>query len=262
MATQVPSSLATIADLYRYPIKGMTGQALQTVSVEAGNTLPGDRIYAIENGPGKFSAEKPQHLPKINFVMLMRNARLAQLETDFDLATYQLTLKRNKQVLAQGDLSTEAGRASIEKGLTNALGDDLRGPPKIVHAAGHSFSDVAAKCVHIVNMASVRALEQTMQTPVDVRRFRPNIVLENVEAWQEVSWIGKTLRCGDVELTVFKRTERCQAVAVNPETAKRDIDIVDHLRKTHGHTDFGIYAKIRTSGTLHTGDTVEIIESP
>ena len=76
---------------------------------------------------------------------------------------------------------------------------ELRGPPKIVHAAGHSFSDVAAKCVHIVNLASVRELERTLGRPVDPLRFRANLYLEGVAPWAEFGWIGKEIAVGDVQ---------------------------------------------------------------
>ncbi len=70
-----------ISGLYRYPVKGLSPAALENVLLTAGKTAPFDRAYAIENGPGRFDPEHPAHLPKINFVMLMRNERLATLET-------------------------------------------------------------------------------------------------------------------------------------------------------------------------------------
>ena len=77
----------TVAALYRYPIKGMTPEPLQRVSLVADGTMPFDRAYAIENGPGRFDPDAPRHLPKINFVMLMRNERLASLDA-FNLMPY------------------------------------------------------------------------------------------------------------------------------------------------------------------------------
>ena len=67
-----------VAALYRYPVKGMTPEAMQRATLAAGGTMPFDRAYAIENGPGRFDPDNPRHLPKINFVMLMRNERLGE----------------------------------------------------------------------------------------------------------------------------------------------------------------------------------------
>ena len=45
---------------------------------------PGDRLYAIENGPSGFDPAAPRHQPKMRYLMLMRNERLATLRTRFD----------------------------------------------------------------------------------------------------------------------------------------------------------------------------------
>ena len=68
-----------LARLYRYPVKGLSPERLDRVEVTSGETLPFDRAYAIENGPGRFDAAAPRHLPKVNFLMLMRDERLATL---------------------------------------------------------------------------------------------------------------------------------------------------------------------------------------
>ena len=70
-----------VASLYRYPVKGLTPEPLQSVELRAGETLPFDRAYAIENGQGRFDPDAPRHLPKIRFLMLMRDERLATLRS-------------------------------------------------------------------------------------------------------------------------------------------------------------------------------------
>ena len=151
---------ARIVALYRYPLKAFSPERLDRVKLAAGATLPFDRAYAIENGPGRFDPEAPRHLPKVTFLTLMRDERIATLDTAFDDATETLTIFRGGKQVARGQLSTRLGRQMIEQFLAAYLRAGLRGPPRVVSAPGHSFSDVAAKCVHIVNLASVRDLER------------------------------------------------------------------------------------------------------
>ena len=165
----------SVRGLYRYPIKGMSPEALQRMPLRAGGTAPFDRAYAVENGPGRFDPEHPAHLPKINFLMLMRNERLATLETRFDDATETLTILRAGKQVARGDLRTPIGRKMIEQFLAAYMEVELRGAPRVVFAPGHSFSDVAAKCLHIVNLASLRELERVVGRAVNPLRFRPNV---------------------------------------------------------------------------------------
>ena len=123
--------------------------------------------------------------------MLMRDERLATLQTQFDDATETLSIFRDGKQVARGQLTTELGRQLIEQFIAGYMASDLRGPPKIMHAPGHSFSDVAAKCVHIVNLASVRELDRSLGRPVDPRRFRANIFFDGLEPWSEFGWLDK-----------------------------------------------------------------------
>jgi uncharacterized protein len=135
--------MAHIQSIYRYPIKGLSPERLPRTSLEAGATVPGDRLYAIENGPSDFDPAAPRHQPKQRYLMLMRQENLARLETRYDDATQTLTVKLGGKEEARGNLATAEGRAAIEAFFTRYSADDLNGPPKVLHAPGFSFSDVA-----------------------------------------------------------------------------------------------------------------------
>ena len=245
-----------VQGLYRYPVKGLTPEALQSVELQPGATMPFDRAYAIENGPGRFDPEKPRHLPKISFLMLMRDERLASLATCFDDATQTLTILRDGKQVARGNLATTIGRQMIEQFLAAYMKASLRGAPKVVAAEGHSFSDVAAKCVHIVNLASLRELQRAVGKPVHPLRFRANVYLEGLPAWEEFRWLNSGLNLGGARLSVFKRTVRCDATNVDPATAQRDMAIPQVLLRTFGHQDFGVYARVEQGGRVAIGDPV------
>lgn len=249
---------ARVQALYRYPVKGLSPEPLQSVDLSAGETIPFDRAWAIENGPGRFDPNAPRHLPKVAFLMLMRDERLASLETSFEEETSTLTIKRDGRQVARGNLATQIGRQMIEQFMAAYMKASLRGAPKVVSAAGHSFSDVAAKCLHIVNLASVRELERVAGRPIDPLRFRPNVVLESDTPWAEFQWISKTISIGGAQFEVFDRTQRCAATEVNPETAERDLSLPAILERTWGHSDFGIYAKVVSDGTISVADDVAV----
>ena len=146
---------ATVARIYRYPVKVYRPEPLDQTALSPGQTVPLDRAYAIENGPSGFDPAAPAYFPKQRFLMLMRNERLASLATQLDEATHTLTIRQDGSQVVQGDLRGAPGRAAIEQFLASFCSDELRGPPKILHGSGHSFSDVARKVVSIINLASV-----------------------------------------------------------------------------------------------------------
>src|SRR5580704_17689318 len=126
--------MPTVTAIYRYPVKGLAAQRLARVALAIGATLPADRLYAIENGPSGFDPAAPGYLPKQRFLMLMRNARLAELRTAFDEMSHTLTIRSENREAARGDLRTLDGRAAIERFFAEFCADELRGPPKILRA--------------------------------------------------------------------------------------------------------------------------------
>ena len=245
-----------ISAIYRYPVKGLSPEPMASVPLAPGLTLPADRLYAIENGPSGFDPAAPRYFPKQRFLMLMRNERLAALDTHFDDATHVLTIRHNGVEAAHGDLRSTEGRQAIEDFFARYNADELRGPPKVLQADGHSFSDVAAKVVSIINLASVAAVESAVGTPVDPLRFRGNLLVDGWPAWHEFDLLEKTLAIGDVRLKVVKRIVRCAATNVEPRTGIRDMEIPKTLMQAFGHMDCGIYAEVIKGGTVTAGDTI------
>jgi uncharacterized protein len=190
--------------------------------------------------------------------MLMRDERLATLRSTFDDATETLTILRDGKQVARGKLDTPIGRQMIEQFIAAYMKAELRGAPKVVSAAGHSFSDVAPKCLHIVNLASVRDLERIAGRAIDPLRFRANVYIDGLDPWAEFKWLDKDVMIGGVATSVFARTQRCAATDVDPATAKRDMSIPSLLQRQFGHTDVGIYAKITGGGRIAVGDVVGV----
>jgi uncharacterized protein YcbX len=249
--------MPAITAIYRYPVKGLGPQRLDGAELAPGLTIAGDRLYAIENGPSGFDPVRPAYLPKNRFLMLMRNERLAELRTDFAEATHTLVVTAERREVARGDLRTPAGRAAIERFFAQFCADELRGPPKVLNAPGHSFSDVARKVVSIINLASVAAVEGIVGVPVHPLRFRANLYVEGWPAWSELDLAGREIAIGQAaRLKVVKRIERCAATNVDPDTGIRDLAIPQALMRAFGHTDCGVYGEVVAGGPIAPGDEV------
>src|SRR5512132_2355687 len=100
---------ASLASIYRYPVKGLSPEPLARTRLAPGQTIVADRRYAIENGPSGFDPAAPAYLPKIRFLMLMRNERLARLATHYDEATQVLSVHNAGREVARGNLATAEG---------------------------------------------------------------------------------------------------------------------------------------------------------
>jgi uncharacterized protein YcbX len=243
--------------IYRYPVKGLSGDPLARTRLQAGETVACDRLYAIENGPARFDPAAPAYLPKTRFLMLMQNERLAQLATTFAEATHTLVIAHEGREAARGSLRTAEGRVEIERFFAAFCARELRGAPRVLHAAGHSFSDVAKKVVSIINLASVAAVEDTAGAPVHPLRFRGNVYVSGWPAWHEFDLVGREIAIGpNARAKVVKRIVRCAATEVDPETGIRDLEIPDILMRRFGHADCGVYAEVTEGGEIAVGDRV------
>jgi len=241
--------------IYRYPVKGLSPEPLERTELAVHETLPGDRLYAIENGPSGFDPAAPRHQPKQRYLMLMRNERLARLRTRFDHANHTLAIEAQGREAVRGDLRTPEGRTAIERFFAVFCADELRGAPKVLHAPGFSFSDVAHKVVSIINLASVAAVEGAVGRPVHPLRFRGNIYVTGWPAWHEFDLVGREIAIGKrARLKIIKPIVRCAATNVDPDTGMRDLSIPDTLLRSFGHADCGIYGEVVEAGDIARGD--------
>jgi len=244
-----------IQAIYRYPVKGLSPEGLTSTRLAPYETLPADRLYAIENGPSGFDPTAPRYQPKQRYLMLMRNERLAQLRARFEEASHTLAIELEGLEAARGDLRTAAGRATIERFFAGFCADELRGAPRVLHAPGFSFSDVARKVVSIINLASVAAVEGVVGGPVDPLRFRGNVYVSGWPAWREFDLLGQEITVGSrARLRVIKRIVRCAATNVDPDTGIRDLSIPETLMRGFGHADCGVYAEVIEAGEIAVGD--------
>lgn len=248
---------ARITALYRYPVKGFSPEALDVVDLVAGETMPWDRAFAIENGPSGFDPEAPAHISKMRFYCLARVADLAKFATRFDPATCRFTLEEDGATVAEGRLDMPEGRAAVESFVAARFQGGIYDTPKVLRAPGHSFSDVAKKVLHLVNLESLRKLEGEIGAPLDPIRFRPNIVVDGLPALAELDWApGTRITLGGLPFEMVKRTERCAATTVDPKTGVRDLQVPKFLMKSLGHTDCGVYLRSLADGRLAVGEAL------
>lgn len=256
--TDASSPAARISSIYRYPVKGLSGERLASAELSPGATLKMDRAFALENGPSGFDPDAPAWQPKIKFLCLMRNAKIAALATRYDDASGIFTVSLNGNRAAEGKLAESSGRTAIELFFQDFMGNEARGPIRLLQAQNHSFSDVAKKVVSIINLESVAALEQKVGSPVHPLRFRGNLHVTGWPAWFETQLVGREIEIGGARLRVVKMIQRCAATEVNPDTAERDIDVPEQLYRLTGEDDCGIYAEVLTAGRIADGDTLNV----
>lgn len=251
---------ATVASLYRHPVKGFTPEPLQRADLVAGGPFPCDRLYVVEDGPSDFDPAAPAHVSKMQFAVLAKMAEVARARTAYDEATGVLTARADGRPDFAGDLTAEPGREAFAAWLTDLLGEAATGPLKVLQGpGGHRFMDHRLGHVSLINLASVRDLSDKVGRPLDPLRFRANLYVDGWPPWVENDWTGRTLSLGGARATVFKPIVRCAAIDVDPSTALRDAELPAALFEHYGHVLCGLYVHVTEGGAIAPGDPVELI---
>ncbi|MBE7198925.1 MAG: MOSC domain-containing protein [Parafilimonas terrae] len=246
-----------VTALYRYPVKGLSPEPVERADLETSGFFPGDRLYAIENGPSGFNDVAPRHQPKTKYLMLMRDEALARLRTRYDDATATLAVDGFGEPKTFR-LDTEAGRDGLAELMRQFIPESLRGAPRVLAAPPqYRFTDSPTGYVSLINRASVAAVEDYIGAPVDPLRFRGNLLLDSLDPFAELDMVGRVVEApSGLRLKITKRTVRCAATNVDPVSGVRDCDIPWTLDARLGHRDLGVYAEVIAGGAIARGDAL------
>ena len=220
--------MASVVEIWRYPVKSMAGESLDSCEVtELG--LEGDRRWAFIDG------------------MEPRVGKFFNIKQDSGLMRYRARL-------VDGKLEVTAPHG-ISSGLVGALTTLLGESKRVVNVrdqAGANFDDAP---VLIVNLASVAAFSLEARMPVDHRRFRANLYVDGLEPEEELGWLGGRIQAGEAELEVIERCVRCVVVNHDPDTTETAPRLLELLVERHDKC-MGVYCKVTRPGRVTVGDFV------
>ena len=262
--------MATVSRLYRFPVKGLTPEAVERVSLRADGAIEGDRVLGFLFADAG-EEQRPGWWPKASFVTMQNTPGLALVHAAYDEATHVFSLSHGGSEFASGDVQADEDRLRLAKALGELVSgfdeNPLAGHPERVplNLVGDGsmprFHDRTAHNVTLMGSASVAALDATIGGDVDERRFRMNVTIDGLDAWEDLSWIGSAVRIGGVEFAVTGPIVRCLATHANPETGERDLDVMQTLTREFDQErpTMGVLAVPRTAGTIALGDEVVAI---
>lgn len=250
----VDHAMPTLASLYRYPVKGFSGQTLTEVKLEPGRGIPMDRFLGIANGHAVIPGEG--WAPCQGFVRMTRNEGLPCYSLNFDPERLRLTLNAPMGGCASISLSEPDTWEHANQAIASWFSPGALDAPRFVRRnADLGWWDFEDAPLSLINLETVRALSRQAGAVLDPLRFRGNLYLDGLPAWEEFRWVGGRIRIGDaVELEILRPIERCKATSVNPMTGQSDINVPALLAGREGHLFFGVYARVTRAGFVRAGD--------
>ena len=285
MTQQSLAPMGTVVSLWRYPVKSMMGEEIN-LSYITERGLVGDRTYAVvDKQTGKIASAKnprkwgklfdfrsifvdsPQDvndIPRVritfpNGINFLPNNHREEKEVEDDINS-SLSQVFNRQVALMKSSSFE--NPNYEEYWPDING--LAQREKITDEAmpSNTFFDIAV--IHILTTSTINRLRELYpQGRFEVRRFRPNIVIESgakemKNDFIENTWVGKKMIIGkDVVLNVTAPCTRCVMITLPQGDLPQDLGILKTVAK-YNQVHVGVYASVERGGTIHRGDTIEI----
>lgn len=261
-----------VRSLYVYPVKSLAG--IQVGSFEMDDFGPkGDRRWMIIDEDRRFVTQRK--LPELARITTSLSRTSVSIhipgEGDFLLQSTE----RESRVLVWRDwVKAYEAQLAASEALSRFCSQNLR----LVYMPDSTFRRVDAGRVSeyrrvgfadgfpflITNQASLEELNDRLEVAADMRRFRPNIVVDGEDPWQEDSW--QRLKIGETSFDIVKPCFRCILTTVDPDTGvkhpgQQPLRTLSGYRRTEEGVVFGQNAIHESCGVVHVGDAVTVIES-
>ncbi len=245
--------MGTVASLWRYPIKAIGREEVPLADFTAGQTMPGDRVWAIAHQKSEATNEAWSRCG--NFVRAC-NSPTVHAVTVATSQDGQLTFTHPDHASLQVD--PDSAPDALLAWLSGLLKDDRFDATRVVKVPGRGMTDAPFPSVTLCNLSSHKAVEGRAGLGLSIHRWRGNIWLDGLAPWEEFDWIGRDVQIGEAVFHVVERTGRCKATHVNPDTGRRDLPVLDIL-EDYGHTDFSVQAEVKQSGRVSQGDRLTVL---
>lgn len=252
-----------LAALYRYPVKGFSGQSLAEAALQPGRGIALDRCLGIANGHAVIPGEG--WAPCQGFVRMTRNEGLPayrlSLEEQGDGARLTLASPGGEQAVI--DVAAPATWDAANRTIASWFPRGALDVPRFARRQGGlGWWDFDDAPLSLINQETVRALSRKAGMELDPLRFRGNLYLDGLPAWREFAWVGRRVRIGaEVELEILRPIERCKATSIDPTRARADLNLPALLAGGEGHIYCGVYARVLRAGRVHAGDAITLADT-
>jgi uncharacterized protein YcbX len=224
--------MASVVEVWRYPVKSMAGERLDSCAV--GRTgLQGDRRWALVDGSTN------------------RAGKLLTIRQDERLMTYRARLAGQSVEVVAPDGEVQG----LDDRIVSHLAAETSRPLTLRELEGANFDDSP---VLIVNLATVAAFGVQAGMRVDHRRFRANLYIDGLPPEEEIGWLSRRVQVGEAELDVVSRCERCVVITRDPDTTITTPELLRVLNETQ-ETCMGMYCQVTRPGRVAVGDSVHVV---
>tara|TARA_B100001093_G_scaffold116428_1_gene108781 strand:- start:459 stop:1247 length:789 start_codon:yes stop_codon:yes gene_type:complete len=258
----------SISSINYCPVKSVSFQNINNCEIKKNIGIVGDRIFAFSKGleldesklfeknlearRGKwnkiFTLKNSPQLNKYNF--LFESDKLTLTQNGNEIFTINSNVRDEYQLLSNKILEIEK---SLQKPMFLMKNKDIP-----FFDTSISNKTVLNHSISLINTKSIEDFKNKINQEIEAQRFRGNIFIDGIEAWEERNWIGKIIKINDISFKVEKNIPRCVTINLKPYTDDNSLNLLQSLKKTYNHFDMGIYLTALDDGQVNIGDKVSL----
>ena len=258
----------SISSINYCPVKSISFQTIESCEIKKNIGIVGDRIFAFSKGldlnqAQLFEKKLEERRGKWNKILTLKNSPYLN-KYNFIFNDNELTLTQNNNEILTIN-SSEIDEYELLSNKILELENSLQKPLFLMKNKEIPFFDTSISnktalthSISLVNIRSIEDFKNKTNEEIEIQRFRGNIYVDGIEAWEERNWIGKIIKINNISFKVEKNIPRCVAINLKPNSDDNSLNLLQSLKKTFNHFDMGIYLTALDSGKINTGDIISI----
>ena len=259
---------ATISSINYCPVKSISFQSIDNCEIKKNIGIVGDRIFAfakdLDQDQVKLFETNPENRKgKWNKILTLKNSPFLN-KYNFLYKEEKLTLTFKEKEILTIDVNDSRERQKLSNKMLE-LENSLKEPIVLMQNNSFPFFDTAISkkvdfinSVSLLNIQSIQDFQKKIGKKIEEPRFRGNICIDGVKAWEERNWIGKIIKINDISFKVEKNIPRCVAINLKPKTDNNSLNLLQSLKKTYNHFEMGIYLTPLNDGKINISNSISL----
>ena len=258
----------SISSINYCPVKSISFQTIKSCEIRKNTGIVGDRIFAFSKGldlnqARLFEKKLEERRGKWNKILTLKNSPVLN-KYNFFFDNDKLTLTQNSNKI----LTINSNKTNEFDLLTNKILEmekSLQKPMFLMKNKDIPFFDTSISnktilnhSISLINNKSIEDFKNKTNLEIETQRFRGNMFIDGIEAWEERNWIGKIIRINNIQFKVEKNIPRCVAINLKPNSDDNSLNLLQSLKKNYNHFEMGIYLTALDDGQVNIGDNVLI----
>ena len=258
----------SISSINYCPVKSISFQSIKSCEIIKNIGIVGDRIFAFSKGldlnqAQLFEKKLEERRGKWNKILTLKNSPSLN-KYNFLFDNDKLTLTQNNSEILTINID-ETSEYELLSNKILELESSLQKPIYLMKNKDIPFFDTSISnktilnhSISLINTKSVVDFQNKTNQEIETKRFRGNIFVDGVDAWEERNWIGKIIKINDISFKVENNIPRCVAINLKPNTDDNSLNLLQSLKKTYNHFDMGVYLTALNDGLINIGDNISL----